>query len=123
MAELTPALIDVALIASLLAAGWGINGGTLKDGEVPKILIVKPSIIGKHVCVARYRNQELIAAILSALSVEFKLHYLRGDWLFFVESSGFIPFTLGVPRESLNNDNTFNLIISRCLLESSVQPL
>ena len=73
--------------------------------------------------VARDRHQELIAAILSPLSVEFKLHYLRGDRLFLVESGGFIPFTLGVPGESLNQDYAFNLIISRCLLESSVQPL
>jgi len=123
MAELTPALIDVALIASLLAAGWGINGGTLEDGEVPKVLIVKPCIIGKHVSVARYRHQELVAAILAALSVEFKLHYLRGDWLFLVESGGFIPFTLRVPGESLNEDYAFNLIISRSLLECGVQPL
>ena len=56
VAELTPGLIDVALIASLLAAGRRINGRTLEDGKVPIVLIVKPCIIGKHVCVARYRH-------------------------------------------------------------------
>ena len=73
--------------------------------------------------VARYRHQELVAAILSALSVEFKLHDLRGDRLFLVESGGYIPFALRIPGESLNHDYTFNLIISSCLLESGVQPL
>ena len=72
---------------------------------------------------ARYRHQELVAAIVSALSVELKLHYLRSDRLFLIESGGFIPFAHGVPRESLNKDYAFNLIISRCLLESGVQPL
>lgn len=73
--------------------------------------------------VTRDCRQELVATILSALSVEFKLYYLRGDRLFLVKSGCFIPLTFGVPGEGLNEYHSFHLIISRCLLESSVQPL
>ena len=52
MTELPPLLVYIILEPPGLATRWGIQNRALENWKITMILIVKPGIKGKHVCVA-----------------------------------------------------------------------